>query len=755
MRKWFGVFTLVLGVGLLFGFVAIPSGGTPSRTLKAHKIPSKFIPVDTSRLMGSPDPLPLEAKRAFPNLKFKRPIELTYTPDGTDRVFVAEQQGTIQVFENHDGVEKTKTFLDIRKIVSRRGNEEGLLGLAFHPKFQENGEFFVYYSAWPRASIISRFRVSKNDPNKADPQSEERIMKIEQPFSNHNGGCIAFGHDGHLYIGLGDGGSAHDPHANGQNLRTLLGSILRIDVDRQDKGKKYAIPKDNPFVGRPNARGEIWAYGIRNTWRMAFDRDTGDLWMGDIGQNRFEEVNVIRKGGNYGWNIREGFHSFEPNAAAKPNDLIDPVVEYFRQDGQSITGGLVYRGRKLKKYNGAYFYGDYLSGKVFIVRWDGKRVTQNRQVAETNLQIAAFGADQNGDMYLCAFDGNLYRLQPRKVNLKKVASTFPRKLSETGLFASVKDHKVTTGVIPYELNLPFWTDYAIKDRYVAFPKKGQVKFSKTDKWQFPVGTVFAKTFWLHRDRVNLKDPERMETRLWVHSPQGWTGYTYVYNDDKTEAYLLDGSLSKPIQIKTKKGMFTQRYYFPSRKDCTACHNKAANYVLGLTTRQMNRTLRYHGDKENQIEMFNRLGVFTEDVKTPVNQLEKYPDWQFGNLDRDLTDDYVSNTHELPQGNRETLARGWLDINCAVCHRRKGIVTVGGDMRFHQPLKRMNLVNRPPNQGHLSPPNSALIMPGQPYRSELILRASHRGPRQMPPVGSRLVDSRGLEVLRMWIKGMKK
>jgi uncharacterized repeat protein (TIGR03806 family) len=430
--------------------------------------------------------------------------------------------------------------------------------------------------------------------------------------------------------------------------------------------------------------------------------------------------------------------------------LIDPLAEYFRHEGQSVTGGLVYRGKALPRFEGAYFYGDYLSGNVWVLRWDGKQVLQNRQVAKTGLEIAAFGEDQEGEMYLCAFDGRLYQLRERKLDAK-AADAFPRRLSDTGLFSSVKDNRLAKGLIPYEVNVPFWSDYAIKDRYIALPKKGSVRFHQRDKWEFPVGTVFVKTFWMHRDRAAWKNLFRLETRLFVHSPDGWAGYTYVYNDDQSEAHLLDQSLVKHLEIETPDGEIEQPYYFPSRSDCMACHTKAEGFVLGTTTRQMNRVQRYHGQTENQIEMLSRLGVFTEKVAA---EEDAFPEWGFGNLDRSGKGQSEPNFGLLPKDRSAPLARAWLEVNCAVCHRPQGIAPHDRDLRFYTPLERMNLVERRPSHMQLGPPGSDLLRPGAPESSELFLRSRHRGPQQMPPLASKLVDPRAMDVLREWILGLK-
>lgn len=368
--------------------------------------------VDTS-------PLPVKTVRAFRNLRFDRPIVVTYAKDDSNRLFVAAQKGQIHVFPNDQSVEETKVFLDISKhvVYDDKKNEEGLLGLAFHPDYKKNGEFYVYYTttAAPLTSVISRFHVSKDDPDKANPNSEEEILRIKQPFWNHNGGTIEFGPDGYLYVGLGDGGKANDPFKNGQNLNTLLGSILRIDINSQSKTHNYGIPKDNPFVGRKNARPEIYALGLRNVWRMTFDRETGDLWAGDVGQDLWEEINIITKGGNYGWNVREGLHPFPPKSQSSNKNFIDPVWEYHHTIGKSITGGSVYRGKKIPQLQGHYVYGDYVTGKVWGLKYDkkSKAVTGNRLITSPKLPIMSFGEDANGEIYLATTFGVLY--QPRRL----------------------------------------------------------------------------------------------------------------------------------------------------------------------------------------------------------------------------------------------------------------------------------------------------------------------------------------------------
>ncbi len=380
-------------------------------------------PVDES-------PLPLETAVAFPDLKWTgwqgetdagkihplRPIVLTHGGDGSNRVFVAIQQGTIHVFPNDQKVKETKVFLDIQDKVRYvdKENEEGFLGLAFHPDYKKTGEFFVFYTPKNQklVNVVSRFRVSKDDPNKADPASEEIIFSVKRPFWNHDGGTICFGPDGYLYIALGDGGAANDPFNNGQNLKQPLAKILRIDVNKKDHGKNYAVPPDNPFAnGRaeerklPGALPETWAYGLRNVWRMSFDRKTGKLWAGDVGQNLYEEINIIEKGGNYGWRLREGLHPFGSGGVGPRSDLIDPIWEYHHDVGKSITGGHVYRGKLLPELEGHYLCADYVTGKIWVLMYGEKekRVTAWRPIRDKALPIMSFGEDEKGEVYLMTY----------------------------------------------------------------------------------------------------------------------------------------------------------------------------------------------------------------------------------------------------------------------------------------------------------------------------------------------------------------
>ena len=364
-------------------------------------------------------PAKIGVEEAFPNLRIPRPVVLTHAGDGSWRIFVGTQFGAIHVFALDRDVEDTKLFLDIRSKVTYKEveNEEGLLGLAFHPQYERNGLFFLYYTTTdaPNTSVISRFRVSADDPDRADPTSEKEILRIPQVSWNHNGGTLEFGPDGYLYVGLGDGGRSRDPLGHGQNLATLHGSILRIDIDCPEGDKTYAIPPDNPFVDRADARPEIWAYGLRNVWRMAFDRKTGQLWAADNGEDLWEEIDIIQRGGNYGWNLREGRHKFSMKGSGPRDDLTEPIWEYHHRVGMSIIGGCVYRGSRLPTLDGAYLYGDYVVGSLWALRYDAqqKQVTENRAIQGTGLPVMTFGEDETGEVYVTTMlsGGVIYRFK--------------------------------------------------------------------------------------------------------------------------------------------------------------------------------------------------------------------------------------------------------------------------------------------------------------------------------------------------------
>ena len=355
-----------------------------------------------------------ELEEAFPALRFASPVDLQHPGDGTDRLFVVEQAGVIRVFDNDASTADAPVFLDLTDRVLS-GGEQGLLGLAFHPDYEANGLFFVNYTAAdPRRTVVERFRVDPADPGRAAPQSGTVILEVAQPYGNHNGGQTSFGPDGYLYVALGDGGAGGDPQGHGQNRSTLLGAILRIDVDDASGGRSYGIPADNPFVGvacEPEpCREEIYAYGLRNPWRFSFDAETGQLWAADVGQNAYEEIDVIEKGGNYGWNVLEGRHCYAPSSGCSQEGMAPPIWEYDHTQGSSVTGGFVYRGQRVPELRGRYIYADYVSGRIWALTFDGGEAVENTELLQSR-SISSFGVDAANELYVLNHStGRIYLL---------------------------------------------------------------------------------------------------------------------------------------------------------------------------------------------------------------------------------------------------------------------------------------------------------------------------------------------------------
>ena len=356
----------------------------------------------TLSVLTLPDPQTVIWREVASGLQ--KPTDIGSAGDGSGRVFVLEQVGRVRILQDNQLL--PSPFLDISQLVGSDSSERGLLGIAFHPKYAQNGFFFINYTDKEGNTHIARFKVSTENPNQADPSSQMELLFVRQPYGNHNGGSLAFGPDGYLYAGLGDGGSGGDPLGSGQSLNTLLGKILRLDVDG---GEPYAVPVDNPF-SEGGGEAEIWAYGLRNPWKISFDRVTGDLYIADVGQNQWEEINVTNSGApggiNYGWNLMEANHDFS-GAFYDAATLTLPQVEYSHAEGCSVTGGHVYRGELLPEWQGVYLYGDYCSGNI----WGLLQAKANALLFKTNFSISAFGLDETGEVYLADYSGSIYRLE--------------------------------------------------------------------------------------------------------------------------------------------------------------------------------------------------------------------------------------------------------------------------------------------------------------------------------------------------------
>jgi uncharacterized repeat protein (TIGR03806 family) len=670
---------------------------------------------------GLPSPSPVQLTDAFPALIFDRPVFLTAPPDGTDRIVVVEQPGRVRVFPNDPDVAATTVLLDLSATTSY-GGEEGLLGFAFHPGYATNGWFYVYYTkSAPRRSVLSRFTISAGDPDVADPASEVILLEIPEPFGNHNSGSLAFGPDGKLYVACGDGGSANDPFDNAQDLTTLLGSILRLNDDG-------GVPADNPFVGGTGGeRGEIWAHGLRNPWRMSFDRLNGDLWAGDVGQGAVEEIDRIVRGGNYGWRVYEGGRSNLNRDNLPPTDFVPPVHSYMHDEGLSVTGGYVYRGSAVTALYGAYVYADWVSGRIWALVHDGVQAVSNTRIA-TTVNPASFGEDEAGELYVCCFDGHIRRLVPD--NNGGPITEVPTRLSATGLFADTRALRPAPGVLEYEVNSGFWSDGAQKRRWIALPGRSRIAFHPTAAWTFPVGTVLVKHFDIEAPAP--ASARRLETRVLVHQTGGWDGYTYRWNSAGDDADLVaDAGLDEAIEVPDGAGgSRMQTWHYPARAECAGCHPAAAGNVLGARTRQLNRDFPFPIRVDNQLRTWNHLGLFQNDIGD-LQQYEAYAD---------------PADAAAPLDER---ARAYLATNCANCHLPLGPTPVDLDLRYDTDQALMQLfgvASTSPVPGG----TGQRAITGASSGSDLWLRISRRDGFGMPPVGSSLVHESGADVIAQWI-----
>lgn len=656
-------------------------------------------------------------------------------PGDSSKWYVVEKRGVVRVFDNTANPTAT-AFVDLQDRVNDSAFESGLLGMAFDPAFATNGRVYLSYTADPRVSgsvlesRISRFTVSGGV---IDPQSEQILLTIPQPFSNHNGGNIVFGPDGMLYAGFGDGGSGGDPQNNAQNRANLLGKILRLDVSGTGG---YAIPPDNPFAGAGSARceagsttaggtcAEIYAYGLRNPWRWSFDRaaPTPQMWLADVGQNAWEEVNRIQAGGNYGWRFREGAHCFNPaeNCPATANGvlLIDPVAEYPRNVGSSITGGYVYRGTAIPALVGRYVFGDFGSGIILALVPDGSGNLQRQTLLDTDASISSFGEGVDGELYYVDFGGRLFKLVPSSGALP--VSSVPTLLSQTGCVDPANPTQPAAGLIPYAPVAPFWSDGADKQRWMALPDDGRITIEADGDWTFPPGTVLMKNFALNGALI--------ETRLFMrHADTGnWAGYSYRWNAAQTDATLVSGGMVAKIGA--------QDWTYPSEAECLQCHTAAAGHTLGLETRQLNSTMTYPatGRSANQLTTLNAIGVFS----TPLSEaLPSFPD-------------PFDTSQPLSQR-----ARAYLHTNCSQCHRPGGTTQANLDLRYSTPIGSTNTCNVTPAKGNLGITDARIIAPGDTGRSILFLRVSRRDATGMPPVGSHIVDANGVALIGQWIGAM--
>ena len=662
--------------------------------LVAFAAHAERVPWTTSRVTGTPEPpAPFITKLAFRNLMFREATELVALPR-SDRMVLAEHSGKIYSFANRADVKQPDLFANMKEL-----NPEirEVYSVEFHPGFATNRYVYIFYILKPdltNGTHISRFKVTDTDPPRVDLSTEQVL--ITWLSGGHNGGCMRFGPDGYMYIATGDaaGPNPPDPLDTGQDISDLLSAILRIDVDRPANGRAYSIPRDNPFINTPGARPEVWAYGFRNPWRMSFDPVTGALWAADVGWELWEMVYRVERGGNYGWSVVEGTRQpIRPNSRKGPTPILPPVMEHSHTEAASITGGYVYRGKRFPELIGSYLYGDWETGKIWELLHDGKRVVRSRELTDTPFKIITFGEDQQRELYIVDYNGGIHQL----VRNPKAGqpSTFPRKLSETGLFTS--NWRPAPGVQPYTINAERWADGAQAERLLGLPGTAEITNNHERKWMFPADTVVAKTY--------ARDKQRIETQLLHYNGEAWNAYSYAWNEQQTDAALIDAA-----------GKEESGWRFHSRAECLRCHNPWCNTLLGFDLSQL---------RTNMFEGLLRVSVPTNHPRSLVNPYDTATDLN-------------------------KRARSYLHVNCSPCHRENAGGSVASLMNHELKLEKAHLVGAKPSQGTFGIPDAQVVSPGNPYHSVLLYRLAKMGKGRMPHLGSRLVDDRGVQLIHDWI-----
>lgn len=683
-----------------------------------------------------PSAAPVGLQRVFENVAIssdpdtfhKGPLIMAQPPGDNSRWFLGRRHGEIISFPSSKAVDPTPftppVVVDLATLTGMpvlTDDEQGFHGMTFSPRFAENGRLYVSFITTgpggdsPYATEIGYLTSTDGGQTFGTYTS---VLHYGRPTQEHNGGSVAFSKDGYLFISTGEG----TDDSNSQFTSNLLGKVLRIDVDNPPPpGKTYGIPADNPFMDSENP--EIYALGLRNPYRLTVDRTTGDVWVGDVGGELWEEVNRVEIGGNYGWPCREGAHDKPVGEDKCPSrsGLIDPVFEYAHEGSdpsRSITGGFVYRGSAISGFEGTYIFGDFISKQMFGLTFDGAAWSSTQLNPDGPADgYASFAEDNDGELYAIALvDNVIYKLVPKAA---AQPSTFPELLSKTGCVDPKDATKPAEGLIPYGVNAALWSDGAEKGRWMALPDGKTITVGADGDFDLPVGSVLMKSFSVFGKRI--------ETRLLVHHEDGdWAGYSYEWNDAQTDAVLLPSGKSKAVGAQT--------WTYPSRTDCLRCHTKGAGRTLGLEVGQLNGDFPYPGTgAANQLRTLEHIGAFAAPVGEPA-QLASYP----------------QPSGQAPVADR---ARAYLHANCSGCHRPNGGAgRATMDLRFATPFKDTATCNAAPQIDDFGSTETRLIVPGSPEKSILDLRVHATDVKRMPPLARTIVDPAGSALIDEWIKG---
>lgn len=691
-------------------------------------------PWTASRIVGSPEPpAPCRTEPAFPELRFNEPVSLAFEPK-SGRWFVGQLNGELRSFANRPDVREVEPVATLRDV---RPKLTQFLDFTFHPGFATNRFLFAAYTEGLGGTnrwVLSRFTVTSTEPPRLDPASE--VIVITSHSGGHDGSCVRFGPDGMIYASLGDATTPDPPDAlkTGQDVSDLLSSVIRLDVDHPEPGRTYRVPVDNPFVNRPGVRPEVWAYGFRNPWRMGF-AEGGALWVADVGWELWETVHRVTAGYNGGWALVEG-----PNPAVRndvklgPTPIAKPAASHPHSEAASLTGGVVYRGRRLPQFRGHFIYGDWETGKIWALadRPDAQPV----ELVDTPFRLVTFAEDADGEVLFADYSNRcgLYRLVPNST-AGKVAE-FPRRLSDTGLFADTAKQEPAPGVVSYGIAVPRWADGATSERWLAVPGKGQVTPVWNDdpnnrRWQFPENTVLAKTYSAEVTVGEATSRRRLETQVLHFNGEAWAAYSYRWNDAQTDAELVgrEGANATFVQRDSHAPGGTRElsWRFAARAECLRCHNPWAGNALAFNFEQL-----LAPSKQTDLQRLVQSGV----VAAPER-------WNRPHLTP------ASRTGD----SLESHARSWLHANCAHCHRFGAGGSVASYFSFDAKLADARLLNHPPARGSFGLSNAAVIVPGHPERSVLWFRLNTEGQGHMPHLGSRRTDEAGSRWVAEWIESL--
>ena len=691
-----------------------------------------------SKLTGSPDkPSPYTLVRSYDGLSFDNPVLITSGPnDG--RLYVLEQKGKLFSFEqsNH-GVQQADLVIDLNEAFGA----VAAYGFTFDPNFKENRFVYLTFIDGPNleeGTRVARFRMRSESPPTIDPESEVEIIRWRS--GGHNGGCLKFGPDGMLYISTGDAAAPSPPDGNntGQGVDDLLSCILRLDVSNTSAKSPYTIPDDNPFVSMEEARHEIFAFGFRNPWRMSFDQQTGELWVGDVGWELWEMVFRVVSGGNYGWSVTEGPQPVRTDLKTGPGPVIPAVAAHHHSESRSITGGFVYRG-KHDGLQGKYVYGDYVTGILWALTNEGNELTSLQEIARSTVKVIAFGEDSSGELLVLDYAGGIYKLEGNKIDVDP--SAFPLKISETGLFNA--EVTPASGVFEYAIAQSQWSDGAIGDRVIALQGEENVMLQRNGTMLYPEGTTLAKTLYLQK--AGAEELTRLETQVMFLENKQWQFYTYAWREDQSDADLVPSKgairnvmIDDPLAF---KGTREIEWRYHSRNECVTCHNSRST-VLGFVLPQLNGLTAGTGAKHD-IALHSLIEDGVIQLVNPVGGKENAH--KLAGLKEGLP-----SFHHGRDGDKAQIVKSYLAANCAHCHQPGGGGNATIDLRFQTEWDAMKLVNHRPTRGSLGIQDARIVSVGDPSGSVLLYRLTTTGLGHMPHLGAQTPDAKTIDLIRQWI-----